>query len=196
MKVSVLDNGKWKDIGDVKELFSNSFIWTGGGPVPPHHNCISPNPVNNAYLIFSTGSGIDREFISGQHLSKKLESSTLNGFLKINLLDQDFLHKIYAFVLARQMMALGRLPNDLLTGAVYKINGTNNVFVFSDALAIISSLPTDVLAVKNSADGRAARPIQISWLLTWVLLTPFMDRQWTRRTRRKQPTTKWMRSLR
>ncbi len=41
-----------------------------------------------------------------------------NNFLRINLQNQDFLHKNYSYVLARQMMAFGRYP-DLINGAVY-----------------------------------------------------------------------------
>ena len=68
------------------------------------------------YLVFSHAVGIDTGFIRDQHLNKKLEVNTLNGFLKLNLVNQDFLHKNYAFVLARQMIALGHwLPKELLT---------------------------------------------------------------------------------
>ncbi|MBX2924701.1 MAG: hypothetical protein KF746_21040 [Chitinophagaceae bacterium] len=43
-----------------------------------------------------------------------------HGFLKLNLQNQDFLHKNYAFVLARQMMAFGKLPSkQQQEGAVY-----------------------------------------------------------------------------
>jgi len=39
----------------------------------------------------------------------KYESATMYGFLKVNLRNQDFLQKDYAYVLARQMMALSKL---------------------------------------------------------------------------------------
>lgn len=39
---------------------------------------------------------------------KQLDVNTANGFIKLNLQVQDFCHKVYSYVLARQMMALGR----------------------------------------------------------------------------------------
>ena len=157
MKVSVLNDGKWKPVGGIEKLFGNSKFWTAP-PVaePPHHNCIHVNPIDQHFIVYASSAGIDREYILDQHLNKKLEATTLNGFLKITLVNQDFLHKIYAFVLARQMMALGRLPEVLLTGAVYKNNSTNIVFVFSDAFKIIGDLEGDVLTAKNSADATEA----------------------------------------
>ena len=48
--------------------------------------------------------------------------NTQNGFIKINLQNQDFCHKVYSYVLARQMMALGKLkniPRDPLEDSIY-----------------------------------------------------------------------------
>ena len=159
MKASVLDNGKWIDIGLVKELFQNAQIYAGGGPTAPkHQNCNHTGlPVENSYMVFSESAGIDRVFITDQHLNKKLEAATLNGFLRISLLDQDFLHKIYAFVLARQMMALGRLPSALLTGAVYKNNASNAVFTFTDSFLALRNLVPDSAAAKASADATVTK---------------------------------------
>ena len=41
------------------------------------------------------------------------------GFIRLTLTNQDFLHKDYSFALARQLMALGRYPDDdFLPGAI------------------------------------------------------------------------------
>lgn len=50
-----------------------------------------------------------------------------NNFLRLNLQNQDFLHKDYSYVLARQMMAFGRYPTRV-DGAVYDKDGTPSVF--------------------------------------------------------------------
>lgn len=50
----------------------------------------------------------------------RLVPNTRNGFVKLTLRHQDFLHTNYAFVLARQMMAFGRFP-EVVNGAVYMV---------------------------------------------------------------------------
>ncbi|WP_431214072.1 hypothetical protein ACQ86N_04145 [Puia sp. P3] len=68
----------------------------------------------------------------------KYEAATMYGFLKVNLRNQDFLQKDYAYVLARQMMALSKLSgksdgnNDelRLENAVY-YDKTGEPIVFS-----------------------------------------------------------------
>ena len=49
---------------------------------------------------------------------KKLDVNTRHSFIRITLKCQDFQHDKYSFVLARQMAALGKLP-DIVDGAVY-----------------------------------------------------------------------------
>ena len=136
MLVSVLDNGEWKPEPAYRPLFANSNFWTpppvnpaaGTLPVPP--GCVPVNPYDYSYLVYSQPLGIHSGFITGQTLGKKLERTTLNGFLKINLADQDFFHNDYSFVLARQMMAFGRYP-DLVNDAVYDTNGIPAIFDIS-----------------------------------------------------------------
>lgn len=67
------------------------------------------------------------EFLSTPYVQKPLSSfdkevftnSSRNGFLKITLRDKDFQHSRYSFVLARQMMALGKFPKEIYIGPVY-----------------------------------------------------------------------------
>ena len=49
---------------------------------------------------------------------KRLDVSTRQSFIRITMFCQDFQHDRYPFVLARQMSALGKLP-DFVDGAVY-----------------------------------------------------------------------------
>jgi hypothetical protein len=83
-----------------------------------------------------------------------LSVNTRNGFLRLNLQNQDFLHQEYAFVLSRQMMALSQLPSDkALEGAVY-IKG-NTVIVFTGIgtlIGEIQTLFTDIQSHANTAE--------------------------------------------
>jgi hypothetical protein len=69
---------------------------------------------------------------------------TPGGFLRMTLENQDFLHKDYAYVLARQMMALGKLPREALEGAVYIDHDTNNVFTFSNVVKDFKDLESKI----------------------------------------------------
>lgn len=51
----------------------------------------------------------------------RYDITTRNGFIRLNLRNQDFGHKDYPFVLARQMIAFGKLP-ETSEGAVYYDN--------------------------------------------------------------------------
>ena len=59
-----------------------------------------------------------------------LDVKTVDGFLRLTLKCQDFQHKRYPFILARQMMAFGRYPS-LVNGAVYMQNNIPQVFDIS-----------------------------------------------------------------
>jgi len=159
MQVSVLTDGQWVSEPGFRPLFSNSNFWIAPPPNPPLNTLPAPpvctplNPYDNSYLIFSKPIGITPEFILNQHLGKKLETTTLNGFMKINLADQDFFHNDYAFVLARQMMAFGRYP-DLVNDAIYLTGGVPAVFDISIFFGNIG--PQIVDLAKNIADQALA----------------------------------------
>jgi len=70
---------------------------------------------------------------------------TRDGFLRITLENQDFLHKEYAFVMARQMMALGNITSgDALEGAVYIDSGSGTIIVFNNISGILFDLALDI----------------------------------------------------
>ncbi len=84
--------------------------------------------------------------------------NTQNGFIKINLQNQDFCHKVYSYVLARQMMALGKLPDDPLEDAIYyDAAGDPIVFDTDDIkakLAVASTISSRVEDdVNNNPNG-------------------------------------------
>ena len=84
--------------------------------------------------------------------------NTQNGFIKINLQNQDFCHKVYSYVLARQMMALGKLPKDPLEDAIYYdaagdpiVFDTDDIKTKLEAAAAISARVED--DVNNNPNG-------------------------------------------
>lgn len=73
---------------------------------------------------------LSQQFNVSKEPLENYRSDSREGFLRINLQGQDFLHKDYSYVLARQMMAFGRYP-DLIDGAVYVQGGVPMVFDIS-----------------------------------------------------------------
>ncbi len=110
IKVDHLQNGSWNQLIDRMELFSKSnpnflddlscvnqsnFAWE-----------ITNNNAQNTYVDF------DQEL--------NFFKTSINGFLKFTLADQDFLHEEYPFVLARQMLAYAfSAQGDKLSDAIY-----------------------------------------------------------------------------
>jgi hypothetical protein len=85
----------------------------------------------NRTLDFSTDLDSPKEEIEFMAY-KRFDVNTRHSFIKITLRCQDFQHDKYPFVLARQMAALGKLP-EVVDGAVY--------------LGVASSLPATVLDI-------------------------------------------------
>jgi hypothetical protein len=78
---------------------------------------------------------------------KRLDVNTRQSFIRITLRCQDFQHDRYPFILARQMSALGKLP-DFLDGAVYfGITGPGQ-YVALD----LNALLTDILYASQLAN--------------------------------------------
>jgi len=84
-----------------RQLFFNDGA-TPGCPATAYKQSITLT--NTSFDNFDQGFHID----PAAPLTK-YEASTQYGFIRINLQNQDFLHKDYAYVLARQMMALSKL---------------------------------------------------------------------------------------
>jgi len=62
---------------------------------------------------------LDHKFTVRNEQLTRLDTQSFDGFLRINLQGQDFLHQDYPFILARQMIAFGKLPNEQVEGAIY-----------------------------------------------------------------------------
>jgi hypothetical protein len=98
--------------------------------------------VSNGYF-----GGLSQEFLLDKTKITKYEASSYYGFLKLNLQNQDFLHKDYPFVLARQMLAMGKLPDQKVEDAVY-FNQAGDPIVFSTS-QIVNDLTNAQLLITN-----------------------------------------------
>jgi len=110
----------------------------------------------------------------------RLDVNTRQSFIRITLYCQDFQHDVYPFVLARQMMAFGKLPDDPIDGAVYFDPLTNNPIVFSTTKISTDVNDADVLSANvdfdvNDAGGTGLKD-QIGGALSDPINTPQSDR--------------------
>ncbi len=171
INLSVLQDGKWK-----KEL--KHPVPSPGVPPPPHpaettlenpvthdknrklfpelnlaSSCVPVNPFDQTiYLKTEFFDGLASQFNISNESFGKYDVNSRHGFLKVNLQNQDFLHKDYAFALARQMMALGKYPDALLEGAVYREQG-GTVVVFKNFGLGLIILKGNITDTKNAAEG-------------------------------------------
>lgn len=164
--VSLLEDGTWKDEiaytlappPPANNLTQNSETLDYNRPLfrkdPVLGLC---DPVTTAdQTIYVSNKYIQNEvskFRLDANKLVKLETATRNNFLKLNLQNQDFLHKDYAYVLARQMMALGKFPNSFLEDATY-LSAGNTVIVFEGVatrLVQLDQLANDTLTEAGNA---------------------------------------------
>ncbi|MBY5956706.1 hypothetical protein KUV50_01070 [Membranicola marinus] len=109
VKIDLLDLGNWTNIDKIK-LFSE--------PDPGDMDFKDLDCAVTKYAWEFTNDLTDRYIDYEQPLD--LFKNSQNGFLKFTLADQDFLHKEYAFVLARQMLAYAFTgENKKLADAIY-----------------------------------------------------------------------------
>jgi hypothetical protein len=130
VNVAALQRQAWLPEAADRKLFDSSAVQLGCPP-PGYQQTIG---------VSSAGfPGLTPGFhIDPSTPLTKYEAATTYGFLKVNLRNQDFLQKDYAYVLARQMMALSKLSgkgdgnNDelRLENAVY-YDKTGEPIVFS-----------------------------------------------------------------
>lgn len=154
INLSLLENGKW--IGELlhpqptpappyaeETTVSNIYTASNNRRLFPKVSTVSFCNVTTGFeqtihLKNSFFSITNRPFELEDPEPKKFDVDSKHGFLKINLQNQDFLHKDYAYVLARQMNAaamLGILDSGgnpkRVEGAVYYDASTGGLVVFS-----------------------------------------------------------------
>ncbi len=131
VNLSALSNGSW-----TKELSlgaTNSGLSSTLAPLPgliSTGNYLTTKPMVYRWLVAVSATMIIH-FIFSPRISPiktvffgfptltKYNADTRQGFIRFTLEKQDFLHKDYSYVLARQMIAFGKLPTAIVSGAVY-----------------------------------------------------------------------------
>jgi hypothetical protein len=105
--------------------------------LPPFHllfhsdtGAICTQGTFNQFYKFTRGNFSLNNYVPGDRScfsSEIFRNDSRNGFLRLTLLNQDFQHARYSFVLTRQMLALGKFP-DVYVGPVYDgVNPPGNV---------------------------------------------------------------------
>lgn len=138
INLSVLENGQWKHEKELSPLVTDDFeiqsikyydrkLFDSSGA----SFCDHKNPFQQRLSITKECFVLEQKFQVDNEPFLKYESDVFNGFLRVNLQKQDFCHKVYSYVLARQMMALGRPKENRLEDAVYYDPTNGNLIVFS-----------------------------------------------------------------
>lgn len=164
VNLSILEEGQWKKEGvapatiavtimnidyNDRKLFEDN----GEAVFCKYTTPMQTIRLNNSFFA------LDQKFrIDGTALIQN-EVNTSNGFLKLNLQLQDFCHKVYSYVLARQMMALGKLPDSKIEDAIYYDPSIGGLILFSTNTIKSDLAAAGVIAarveddVNNNPDG-------------------------------------------
>jgi len=152
INLAVLEQGKWKpekqhntpatiQVSIQGNSYHNRRLFDDNGK----SSCVQKNPLPQTIHLRNTFFDLQQEFLLDNKALVKYDVNAFNGFLKINLQLQDFCHKVYSYVLARQMMALGKLPDSKLEDAIY-YDASGNLIVFST-----NTIKDDLETAKNIA---------------------------------------------
>lgn len=114
------------------------------------NTCADVNPVQQVIEIDSRFFNVANTFKPFTEAASYTVDAA-NGFFRMTLENQDFMHDEYAFVLARQMMALGRLPDVALEGAIYLEHSTNNIITFKGSIVLIKEVLEDFSDIVTQA---------------------------------------------
>jgi len=156
--IAVLSNGDWHSnsivVCDETGIDTSNLLFRSIGAGPGSFCSDSPVKFNYSFKLDRSSFGIlpvasskDEAIIP----PAKLEADTRDYFMRVTLKCQDFQHDRYAFILSRQMMAFGRLPDDLLAGAYYRVNPGNAILVFNNVAALAGDLENDISDLQTDA---------------------------------------------
>ena len=154
IRISALQDGNWSEEALNRKLFDD----TPPTPIPPIPPALQvpcvPDGTYSQGILLEAGDfpgQVNQPFSITQGKDQPFAADTKSGFIKINLREQDFLHKDYSYVLSRQMMALGKYPDQLLEEAVYQKNGST-VIIFRNFGNLIRDLETSITNVETETD--------------------------------------------
>ncbi|WP_138478537.1 hypothetical protein [Dyadobacter bucti] len=152
INIAVLENGRWKEEQPHGPVTSTVAIMGQ----PYHDRKLFDHNNNNVcgHVAGRQTIALQNQFFPlvqrfklNKNKADRYEVSTRDGFIRMNLQVQDFCHKEYSYVLARQMMALGKLPDGKIEDAIYYDATTGNLIVFNTNL-----IKTDVLIANTIAE--------------------------------------------
>jgi len=135
--------------GDHNRLFFDVELIPGGAPIA------ACSETGYAYSFYITPDvfGLIPDFVPFPTGLTRYTPTMQNGFLRFTMENQDFLHKDYSYVLARQMIAFGKLPDNTVSGAVYYDPSTGYYVVdTSQLLQQYEDLSTLAGNIKTEAD--------------------------------------------
>lgn len=158
VSIAVLENGDWHNNGavvcDDTGVDANNLLFRSMAAPPASFCSDSPGKFEYSYKLDRTIFGLANTNSSKERPVApltRLDANTRDYFLRVTLKCQDFQHSRYAFILSRQMMAFGRLPNDLLAGAYYRVNPGNAIIVFNNVAALAGDLENDISDLQTDA---------------------------------------------
>ena len=139
INLSILENGTWKgeathhnattvEVTILAKKYNDRRLFVDDGKFS---SCTPANPFQQTIHLEPSFFGLDQQFVVDSKPFLKYGVDSFNGFVRLNLQNQDFCHKVYSYVLARQMMALGRPKDDKLEDAIYYDINNGNLIVFS-----------------------------------------------------------------
>jgi hypothetical protein len=147
---SLLNEGTWQT--DLTDKLLPPPVASG---LPKKHNTLCVDSENNYELHISLMRSEYPQFVEpAKNLFieelKNYEVNSRNGFIRLklkNIAGVDFQHSNYSFILGRQMMAFGKLPKEVVDGAVYYDPVSGNPVVFSS-----DDIKNNIAASANIAD--------------------------------------------
>ena len=134
VRIAILEDGKWKDFySSFNNKQRNNFLFNEDEKTNRIRNFPYELPNKSRFShqrIFDFQREQQPDFLNTEYRKKELipnqtsfTQATRDGFLRFTLSNLDFQHKQYPFILARQMMAFGKLEADgksvYVPGAVY-----------------------------------------------------------------------------
>lgn len=169
INLAVLENGQWvkekshsspstKTVTIQGETYNDRKLFENNNS----STCPGSSEFDQTIFLRNTFFELNQQFSKNTSAIEQYEVGASDGFLKINLQGQDFCHKNYSYVLARQMMALGKLPDSKLEDAIY-YDESGNLIVFStnaiaqsieDAKTVSTRVEDDV---NNPSEGIKAK---------------------------------------
>ena len=136
INIAVLEDGTWKrELQHTAPATTNVTIMSQAyhdRRLFDNNNFPICNPVAGQQTIFLKKEffPLSQRYKLNKTKADRYEVSTRDGFIRMNLQVQDFCAKEYSYVLARQMMALGKLPDGKIEGAIYYDQFSGNLIVF------------------------------------------------------------------